>query len=78
MEVIAIIELIDNAVQQPVVFIVEDVRNTSKIVAEAEALFKRLAVENGAKNDNLDTHLDDGYYTDGLGYLVNFSWCKNG
>lgn len=78
MEVIAIIELIDNAVQQPTIFIVEDVRNTSKTVAQAEDLFTKLAIENGAKVEDMTSHLDDGYYTDGLGYLVNFTWCKNG
>lgn len=37
--------------------------NDEEGVEEAESIFKKIALENGAKENDLECHLDDGIFT---------------
>jgi len=63
METINVIEIVDNVVIGIESFLIEDEQLKNHIVEQAESRFRACAVENGAKEPELEYHLDDGYYT---------------
>jgi len=45
------------------------------VVESAENLFKDKAIENGADEDDLDSAIEDGYYTNGY-YTISIVWSE--
>lgn len=60
-----VIEITGDNFQQIVSFTDDDEGNR-----EAEELFSKKAKENGAEDDNMESHLDDGCYLNGTYQLL--------
>lgn len=45
------------------------------VVESAENLFKDKAIENGADEDDLDSAIEDGYYSNGS-YTISIVWSE--
>ena len=74
MEVLNVIEVINNKVIKVKSFIIDDNKGKHPKVTEAEKLFTEMALENGAREDEIETHIEDGYYEGGAEYCVNLVW----
>ena len=48
---------------------------SNDVVESAENIFKRKAFENGADGDDLDSAIEDGYYTNGS-YTISIVWSE--
>ncbi len=48
---------------------------SNDVVESAENLFKDKAIENGADEDDLDSAIEDGYYTNGS-YTISIVWSE--
>jgi len=48
---------------------------SNDVVESAENLFKDKAIENGADEDDLDSAIEDGYYSNGS-YTISIVWSE--
>lgn len=56
-------------------FGVFDEKLSQDVVEKAEKHFTRLALKNGAYKDDIENHLEDGFFSQD-GYTVNIVWSK--
>lgn len=75
MRIINIIETINNVVQSIESFGVFEEQLVDDVVKDAEKLFMKKAIENGAREEDDDIHLDNGYYESG-DYIVTIVWSE--
>jgi len=75
MDIINVIETVNGTVLSIESFVVEEEQLSNEVVEKAEELFTAKALENGAKPDDIETHIEDGYYeNNGFSYVVNLVW----
>ena len=71
MDIINVVETVGGTVLSIESFVI----NEKDDVKKGEELFTAKALENGAKPDDMETHIEDGYYeNDGFSYVVNLVW----
>ena len=71
MDIINVVETVNGTVLSIESFVI----NEKDDVKKGEELFTAKALENGAKQENMETHIEDGYYeNDGFSYVVNLVW----
>ena len=75
MDIINVVETVNGTVLSIESFVIKDEENKAEVVQKAEELFTAKALENGAKQEDMETHIEDGYYeNDGFSYVVNLVW----
>jgi len=71
MDIINVVETVNGTVLSIESFVIREKDDVKK----GEELFTAKALENGAKPDDMETHIEDGYYeNDGFSYVVNLVW----
>ena len=75
MDIINVVETVGGTVLSIESFIIEDEKQKAELVEKAETLFTAKALETSAKQEDMPTHIEDGYYeNDGFSYVVNLVW----
>jgi hypothetical protein len=77
-KIINVVEVLDNKIVQLVSFIIIDT-NEKEIISKAELLFSKIAIENGAKENDMESYIEDGYYDDGEfggSFSVSLIWSE--
>lgn len=73
MRIINVISLADNNTQDIVSYGIFEEQLSDEVVEKAEAEFIKRAKELGMEDEEIDYHLQNGYYENGV-YAVNFVW----
>ncbi len=75
MRIINVIESnTDNAVSSIESFGIEEEQLSQDVVEQAEKCFVDKAVINGASPDDIDFHIENGYYANQSGYTISIVW----
>ena len=71
MDIINVVETVNGTVLSIESFVVHEKDDVKK----GEELFTAKALENSAKQEEMETNIEDGYYeNDGLSYVVSLIW----
>jgi len=73
MRIISVVVIEENIVNTIDSFAIYEDQLSKDIIDRAEKLFKKKALLYGAKKHNINSHLEDGYYS-GMNFSVCICW----